>query len=1029
MATSAGVITVEVRGKDVNLTKLLKDIERQSEQTERKTAQVGAAHERAAQKALTHARALATLQAKNGDTAGAIQTLTRALDGMDTSATGTVRGLTQLSNLQARLADESKGLFSRISSGSASVLEFAGALGIATTAMEAATAVAARVRAGFALNAALDQDRRSIGVFLEDVNKGNKVFDEAIAFGQKYGFTQRDMGEAASYAASLIAQSTVSTQKQLEVLARLASLNPAEGIKGATFSLKELASGDITSLAERFNVSRKAARAMKDEVAQGNDVFLVMDKYLNSVGVTTDALSQRMLGAAGATNQYALAQERLTVALGKLAEKPGTAILNYFADIANNAASVLSFGDNLEKAAQKAFENADGFVKYREQITLINQALADHGFSQRVTALSQAQYDFAQSLVQSGMATDAAIAKSRALGAEMDLLWTAQQRNLGVTPALAQQVLVLSAANDVNAATLKSATQMLIDHHLSEEQYLQVVEQVKQATDAKTKADEAAKQATDAATQSTTNVTSALIEQISQTQTSTLETNKLNSVQATLASLGPAVANGIIKDSDAALILAERYGIAKEEGIKLLQIQAQLAKQQFELKSAQIAVDASVARTGTGLGDEVQRDRQEQRRLQVEKVNQAYAEAQRAQREYDLALGSTDKKLAIYQSDLDAATKKYGANSAAAIKARQVLDEFRRSLETSSKSTSRGGVGGGGSAKLSEQAKLNSTLASNEQQFYNQAEEAAITHGQNLQKIEQDYQDKVTEIQRKAQEKRTQQADTNEIDKRRSELNFLESATSSSLNKNGRGELDRIKQQYYAEFQQAQEAAQRGEVEKSQRMLKDAEDRAQTELRFAERIADLREKAENEHDKKAKQSILDQIALQETLRKKALDIVDVQSQQTAASPDAITAEEQKNIQDAANERQKALTDETRRNTEALDKLTRTLNNKNDLATSKAPAGGKDGSIVSASDITPAPAPSSAPVASSSLSAPPAISMGDVMQVADARVVEVLAQLAAKVDAMKDAIVQAETTSASKVVSAVGAIKLTATKMG
>ncbi|MGE7273561.1 hypothetical protein ACQKK5_19120 [Brevibacillus panacihumi] len=87
--------------------------------------------------------------------------------------------------------------------------------------------------------------------------------------------------------------------EHLNMLAmRLQKLNPAEGIEGAGFALKELMSGDYTSIAERFNMSRtmlqnSAARnaGLKNDV----DGFIKgMDQLLNQQKMTQDAF-ERML--------------------------------------------------------------------------------------------------------------------------------------------------------------------------------------------------------------------------------------------------------------------------------------------------------------------------------------------------------------------------------------------------------------------------------------------------------------------------------------------------------------------------------------------------------------------------------------------------------------------------------------------------------------------------------------------------------------------------------------------------------------
>lgn len=87
--------------------------------------------------------------------------------------------------------------------------------------------------------------------------------------------------------------------EQLNKLAmRLSKLNPAEGLQGAAFSLKELMSGDYTSIAERFNMSRnllKGSAARKAGLAGDVDAFIKgMNDLLNKQHMTEEAFEEML---------------------------------------------------------------------------------------------------------------------------------------------------------------------------------------------------------------------------------------------------------------------------------------------------------------------------------------------------------------------------------------------------------------------------------------------------------------------------------------------------------------------------------------------------------------------------------------------------------------------------------------------------------------------------------------------------------------------------------------------------------------
>lgn len=288
------------------------------------------------------------------------------------------------------------------------------------------SAVGERLKQGFDLVAELNQNRQALGTLLQDQERGNAVFEQAIKFGQQYGFTQQEMGAAAQGAAQLIRNSSVEVEKQFEIIARLASLNPEEGFAGASRAISELASGDIASIVERFNQSRGAMNALKDEVAAGADVFEVLDGYLTNVGVSADVLSNRMTGAAGAAREATLAQERLNIALGNLATSESVvAGINAVSGAITNLANALNYGTNRVQVEADLLQRAETYEQYVARIEEANRRLFeqsslayDDPINQAVfglETLTRAQFEYVQSLVANGTATDEAMTKVRGL--------------------------------------------------------------------------------------------------------------------------------------------------------------------------------------------------------------------------------------------------------------------------------------------------------------------------------------------------------------------------------------------------------------------------------------------------------------------------------------------------------------------------------------------------------------------------------------------------------------------------------------
>lgn len=995
MSANGGTVTVEVNGKDVNLSEMLARLEADVARFEKTSTESGRKAGAGAQQARSGFLALQQAVASNeaatakaaaaaGDYtqaasgySAAIQRLENILQAQNQTTTQTLAVERQLITLRqqaakaaqaeadavAKASSSTQGMGAQLASSRTNLESFVGSLTSLNSALGTfGVALGAKQLVDFgadALQSSLDlkQTENALRQIAGSQDTYNRILAAAKEQQRNFGGSLADNLKELSTFAVQARTTGADLDELIRTAQRLAALDPEQGVSGAKIALNEALSGDPKSLAARFEIPRKELEKLRDSSTTAAEKLQIVNQYLDSAGIAANGYASAVEPATRAINEMNASLETLKLNAGAALSQaflPGVQGVTQLAEAINGTAPAINGFVGAQQAANSVVQATGGFFgSVLGPINAYNNLVV--GGIGGLFGYTAAEETAAQGTAQHAQATAQAITMTD-----------------GYVQSLTQNT---SAAEAVTAAML--------------------------------------------------GVDAAMLKDISDKQQATQQTNTLNAVQATLASLGGAVQAGLLTAGQGAAVLASQYGIATQEGIKLLNIQAQLAHQQFQLKEAQVVAGAAVARTGTGLGDEVQRDRQSQRAAQVAQVNQNYAASEAARRRQIEATGSAAQKAALAQSDYNAAVKKYGADSAQAIDAETKILELKDKTTKAGKKT--------GAAKLSDQAKLNNTLASNEQQYQNQAEEEQIKHGQNLIDIEQKYQDKISDIQLKALQKRKDQADKNEVDKRQNELGFLESATSSSLNgsKGGQAELQRIQQNYYASFQKSQEAAQNGEVEKSQRILKDAEDRANVELKYAEKIADLKDKLGEAHNKKEKQAIQDQINLQETLRKKALDIEDVKTGQTGASADAINAGEQTDLQKAAADRQQALTDETKRNTEALDKLTRSLDNKNDLATDSAVRAGKkvnpDGS--DSTPLTTPPAPSAAPSTATPVPVAPVANTNSGPLPVDAPDLGAkLDAIAAQIAAMKDAMVKAEGDGATKVETAIKTIKLTAPRM-
>ena len=79
-------------------------------------------------------------------------------------------------------------------------------------------------------------------------------------------------------------------EKAWKVAEKLSIINPMQGVEGSVIAMKELASGDVVSLAERFNISKKDLNNLKDLSFEKQVAGL--EKLISGMGITDKAVEE-----------------------------------------------------------------------------------------------------------------------------------------------------------------------------------------------------------------------------------------------------------------------------------------------------------------------------------------------------------------------------------------------------------------------------------------------------------------------------------------------------------------------------------------------------------------------------------------------------------------------------------------------------------------------------------------------------------------------------------------------------------------
>jgi hypothetical protein len=370
MTDTAAELVVDVTARE-SVTAVLTRLEAQLGQTnsvaERLASslesRLGASQAKAGRDTLSHAQAMARLQATSGDTAGAIRTLQSALEGVDRSSTAAIRTETQLVNLQTKLGKELSGTSQFADAFKQGLFGFVAPAAAATLALDTLRATAQSFVDAFNFKGQLDATTASIKSQLDGFRDAGATYDEAIAFGRRYNITQQETNNILASSTDILRTSSASVGELESALIRLQSRDVSKPISEASRALRELQAGDTTSIKELFNVPARDANRMKAEILAGGDAVKVLTAYLDGAKVGMAALEQRTQGAAGKMQELALAQEDLKLAQAEFAQGPGLKLLEAQIRVTSGATRVLSgdFATAGQSIANAAAEGSFGF--------------------------------------------------------------------------------------------------------------------------------------------------------------------------------------------------------------------------------------------------------------------------------------------------------------------------------------------------------------------------------------------------------------------------------------------------------------------------------------------------------------------------------------------------------------------------------------------------------------------------------------------------------------------------------------------
>lgn len=140
------------------------------------------------------------------------------------------------------------------------------------------------------LNTSLDDARATVMAFTKDAAVTEQVLAAIRAEADKTPWT---FNQFTSSLGTLIPAARIANEPLMDLIKTaeiLAASNPLEGLEGASYSLREAVTGDFTSIADRFNLSRVRLKQLKDE---GVPALEAVRQAMQEVGLDMDLVANR----------------------------------------------------------------------------------------------------------------------------------------------------------------------------------------------------------------------------------------------------------------------------------------------------------------------------------------------------------------------------------------------------------------------------------------------------------------------------------------------------------------------------------------------------------------------------------------------------------------------------------------------------------------------------------------------------------------------------------------------------------------
>lgn len=183
---------------------------------------------------------------------------------------------------------------------------------------------------------------------LQAVSGSARVYAEALATARQqqllFGGSLKENIDGLQGLVITARDTGANLQALVDLTQRLEIKSPEQGVGGARIALSEaLSEGNITSLRRRFEIPKEAIEGLTDASLSAEERLQVLSNYLDSIGITSEAV-------AGRVDESAMAYRRLSAELEDFSTSVGSGLADFFARSAEGLSRVVGLINGNPKA-------------------------------------------------------------------------------------------------------------------------------------------------------------------------------------------------------------------------------------------------------------------------------------------------------------------------------------------------------------------------------------------------------------------------------------------------------------------------------------------------------------------------------------------------------------------------------------------------------------------------------------------------------------------------------------------------------